>query len=311
MFATPILFLIFNRPDVTAQVFAEIRKQKPKYLFIAADGARTEKQGELEKCEQTQKLVLEAIDWDCELKTLFRETNLGCGKAVSEAITWFFNNVEQGIILEDDCLPNESFFMYCAELLDKYHGDEKIMSISGSNLLGRPWNKNGYSYFYGLGGIWGWATWKRAWQLYDYRMNEWTDLNTKKNIKKALQTEDWFNFYSIMFDETYNGNIDTWDAQWLYTILKKGGFSINPSVNLVKNIGFGADATHTHDSNNSIQKLEAYPINFPLKHVKGKKIDVQYLKLMYKSINSQRQRPSHLLSKIINNCVKILFLWKK
>ena len=132
-FSTPILFLIFNRPDVTKCVFEEIRKQKPQYLYLAADGPRANKPGEYEKCILAREVVLEGIDWNCELKTLYRDENLGCGKAVSEAITWFFEHVEEGIILEDDCLPNNSFFTFCSELLDRFRTTDKIMHISGNN----------------------------------------------------------------------------------------------------------------------------------------------------------------------------------
>ena len=146
-FNTPILFLIFNRPDTTQIVFEEIKKQKPKYLFVAADGVRSHIIEDMEKCKDTRNLVLKGIDWDCEVKTLFRDENLGCGVAVSEAITWFFENVEQGIILEDDCLPHPSFFGYCETLLEKYNDNENVYVISGDNFQNGKQTGNA-SYFF-------------------------------------------------------------------------------------------------------------------------------------------------------------------
>src|SRR4030042_6453503 len=144
---TPVLFLIFNRPDTTEKVFDEIRKAKPKKLFVAADGPRQDKQGEKEKVGRARQIVIDGIDWDCEIKTLFRDKNLGCKVAVSSAINWFFENEEMGIILEDDCLPHQSFFRFCGELLEKYKDDERIMVISGENLLfGRK--RTNYSYYF-------------------------------------------------------------------------------------------------------------------------------------------------------------------
>jgi threonyl-tRNA synthetase len=184
MFNTPILFLVFKRPDTTERVFEQIRSIRPAFLYLAADGPRNDKSGEKETCKKVREIVLSNIDWECEVNTLFRDENLGCGKAVSQAITWFFEHEEEGIILEDDCLPDASFFQYCAELLKKYRTEEKVMTISGSNLLGYPWKVNGQSYFWGQGGIWGWATWKRAWSLYDFKMQRWEEDKIKRQIQQ-------------------------------------------------------------------------------------------------------------------------------
>ena len=154
MLNTPILFLVFNRPDTTQRVFAQIRKIQPKQLFIAADGARKGKEGEQERVAQVRKLILEGIDWDCEVKTLFRDENLGCGKAVSEGITWFFKNVEQGIILEDDTLPDLSFFPFCEELLERYKDDERVAMISGYCKFGKYKSPYSYSSTNGMSDVW-------------------------------------------------------------------------------------------------------------------------------------------------------------
>lgn len=255
MLSTPILFLIFNRPDTTQKVFEEIRKQKPKHLYIAADGARPEKVGEAERCEQTRKLVLDAIDWDCEVKTLFRDKNLGCGLAVSSAITWFFEHVEKGIILEDDCLPNHYFFKFCEEMLDTYANDMRVCSISGFN-FGFETDTNFTSRFMNM---WGWATWRRSALSVDYQMKTWhskkpwqKELFIISNIKQSLAfSYTWMRFLLFHFDNTSiennkNNIINTWDYQWVYHCLSNKQLTIFPKNNYIKNIGFGNEfATHT------------------------------------------------------------------
>lgn len=244
MFNTPILFLVFNRPDSTKQVFDQIKKIQPKYLFVAADGARVGNIEEKEKCRQTREIILSGIDWNCEVKTLFRDKNLGCGVAVSDAITWFFEQVEEGIILEDDCLPDLTFFDYCETLLEKYRFNNSIFMISGNNFwLGKYSIKTSYS-FSRYCNIWGWATWKRSWQLFDYHMANWP-LESKSGIlENILDKENEILYWKEIFDKVVEGKIDTWDYQLLYSSWKHELLCIEPSVNLVMNIGFGQGATH-------------------------------------------------------------------
>lgn len=252
MINTPILFLIFNRPDTTQKVFDAIRNAKPKQLFVAADGSRIGKEGEKEKCESA-RAIINQIDWDCEVKTLFREENLGCGKAVSEAITWFFNDVEEGIILEDDCLPSQSFFRYCEELLIKYRNDERIMLISGDNFQFGKQRGDGDYYFSKMNHVWGWATWKRAWQYYDFKMGSLNKFIKNNYIKGIFNNKKISKKWIQNFIATKNGKIDTWDYQWTYTMWSQDGLAILPNINLVKNIGFGGNATHTQISNSLIE----------------------------------------------------------
>jgi len=255
---TPILFIIFNRPETTKKVFDTIRAAKPKKLFIAADGPRDGKTGEKELCIETRKII-ENIDWDCEIKTLFREKNLGCGKAVSEAITWFFQNVEEGIILEDDCLPSPSFFDFCEKMLERYRNENKIMMISGSNpATSLPDLESDY-YYSKAYSIWGWATWRRAWNLYDKRMIDWptqknSDLLTNFYPNKRVQDYFW-----IAFDNTYNDRIDTWDYQWTYTCIKNNGLNIIPKYNMISNIG--VVGTHTIKKISKALFLESFKVN--------------------------------------------------
>ena len=241
---TPILFLIFNRPDTTAQVFSAIAKAKPRHLFIAADGSRSDREEEIEKCRETRDII-KRIDWECDVKTLFRDENLGCKVAVSSAITWFFEYVEAGIILEDDCLPSDTFFSFCTELLEKYVDDERVMMISGNNFQDGIRRGDASYYFSRIPHIWGWATWRRAWQLYDVKMSSFPEFLVEGSIKRVSNNVDVQNFHLSSFIATYEGRIDTWDYQWQYAIFSCGGLSICPQVNLVSNIGFGFDATHT------------------------------------------------------------------
>jgi len=261
-FNTPILFLIFNRLDTTKQVFQAIKEAKPSQLFIAADGPRPNKENETEKCEIVRKYVLDNIDWECQVKTLFREQNLGCGQGVSTAITWFFNHVEEGIILEDDCLPHPDFFEYCKELLRLYRYDTRIFLISGYNKQGL-WNENVYDYFFSnFGGIWGWASWARAWKSFDINMNDIDDFIANNNFYNLLGAEIGPIRQNTIYSEIITQKIDTWDYQWAYTRHKNNGLACVPSKNLIINIGFGEDATHTKDK---IVQPNTYELAFPLR----------------------------------------------
>jgi hypothetical protein len=284
-YSVPVLFLIFNRPAFTEMVFEAIAEIKPKYLYIAADGPRQDKPDDIELCAKTRS-VIERINWNCEVKTLLRDNNQGCKSAVSEAISWFFENVSEGVILEDDCLPDKTFFSFCAELLEKYRFDEKVMSVSGSNLLTDGWKKDTQSYHWGHGGIWGWATWKRAWNLYDIEMKHWPEQQTKERIKAMLGTAHWYNSYYGMFESSFNKSLNTWDIQWFYSILINGGMAINPCVNLVKNIGYG-NGTHTHSTDDAIAGLPLNAMSFPLKHPKKMLLDIDYLKQVYAHLNKR------------------------
>jgi hypothetical protein len=243
---TPVLFIVFNRPDTTKEVFSVIKAIKPKKFYIAADGPRVNREGESEKTELVRKICLN-IDWKCDVKTLFSDRNLGCKDAVSSAITWFFENEDKGIILEDDCLPDLSFFAYCEELLEKYKNDSRIMSISGVNF--QKENIAGtYSYYFSrYVHVWGWATWRRAWEHYDKEMKLWPDIKKRNILDHLLCDKREKRYWQRFFESTYRGEIDTWDYQWTFSCWMQSGLSVIPVKNLVSNIGFGANATHTKD----------------------------------------------------------------
>ena len=263
---TAVLFLVYNRPDSTKKIFDVIKQMKPRRLYVAADGPKEGKLGDVERVKEVRTIAT-AVDWPCKVKTIFRDKNLGCKKGVSSAITWFFEHEEQGIILEDDCLPNKSFFWFCEELLNLYKYNEKIYMISGFNKQGQ-WRIKNQDYFFSfLGGIWGWATWRRAWKHYDIEMTA-LEYMIKQNLferqmgKKLglVRKNELFNAKKRIL----NGIIDTWDYQWALTRHKYKGISCVPCKNLIQNIGFNENATHTKDLYLD-DGLISHEIDFPLK----------------------------------------------
>ena len=269
----PILFLIFNRPQHTSQVFAAIRAARPAKLFIAADGPRPDRLGEAELCRQCRQLV-ECIDWPCDVQTLYRKTNLGCQRAVSSAIDWFFGLVSEGIILEDDCIPNPSFFPYCAELLDKYRNQKQILSIGGSNLgYSKPIPASyGFTIFMNM---WGWATWADRAHKIDYGIKKWGGISARIRLYVSLRRGQpiftlpdyaWFRRWEDIFNRTRAGTENTWDYQWLYVGFSERMYSIFPSVNLITNTGFGSAGTHTVNEQHPLACVPATDIKLPLLH---------------------------------------------
>ena len=222
-----------------------LRQLKPLHLYIAADGPRTDKPGEAALCAQTREIALHGIDWPCEVKTLFRDQNEGCGTGVSNAISWFFNQVEAGIILEDDCIPHPSFFEFCTVLLDRYRDNEKIMHIGGNNFQFGQTRGDGDYYYSFFSHNWGWASWKRAWKHFEYDVD-----NQKNKIRKIYKAayknnKPLIKFLDNRFIEVKPPQNHIWDIQWHFAIIKNKGISIIPNKNLVQNIGFGNDGTHT------------------------------------------------------------------
>jgi len=262
---TPVLLLVFNRPESTKQVFNVIRKVKPLRLYIGADAARESCEGEREKVSQVRRIV-SYVDWECEVRTLFHEENLGCKYAVSRGISWFFENEQQGIILEDDCLPNESFFFFCSELLDRFAYNERIMAICGTNIYQDFSSEESYIFSkYSL--MWGWASWRRAWKHHDLELTKWPDKKKLAHLRSiGLDKITSRIVWRSLLDRTSRGEINTWDYQWIYTCWEKSGLTIIPSRNLVKNIGFNSEATHTSNPDPVKANLPMYSIDFPLTH---------------------------------------------
>lgn len=262
---TPVVFIIFKRPDTTEKVFEVIRQAKPPKLLIIADGPRVDKPGEAEKCAAT-RTIIERVDWDCEVLKNYSEINLGCGKRVSSGLDWVFDQVEEAIILEDDCLPHPTFFPFCEELLERYRYDERIASISGQNVqFGR--RRTEYSYYVSCyNHIWGWATWKRAWQDYDFYMKLWPEIREKDFLNDILIDSKAVNYWTRIFQSTYDAQIDNWDFQWTFACWINNRLGIVSNVNSISNLGFGLESTNTSAQTSKYANLSTKAIEFPLKH---------------------------------------------
>ena len=264
----PVLLIIFNRPDTTRRVFESIRRARPPRLYVAADGPRAHNTDDIEKCTEARRIVRE-VDWDCEVSTLFHDVNLNCGVAPSTACSWFFKHESEGIILEDDCLPVQSFFWFCQELLERYRNDTRVMHIGGNNFLNGWKRDQDYSYYFSRSGhIWGWATWRRAWKFFDYELN----------LYQQVKRNNFFNSFFLnwpeklyrlrKFEKTTDPNtrVDWWDYQWDFARYVHSGLAIVPEKNLVQNLGFGDSGTHTRNGNSPNADMKAEDIEVPLRH---------------------------------------------
>lgn len=226
-------------------MWESIRRRQPERLYVAADGPRRHRPDDQGNCQRVRDIVSD-VDWPCEVKYLFAEDNKGCAVAVSSAITWFFDHEEMGIILEDDCLPDDSFYCFCSELLERYRTDSRIMAICGNNFQYRGGVAVKESYYFGKNGhIWGWATWRRAWRHYDRLTALWPEVREANadlvfydsNAEKNARRRD--------FDYLHKHPEHTWDTPWVLCCWLQNGLWIVPSKNLVKNIGFGGAQTRT------------------------------------------------------------------
>jgi hypothetical protein len=279
---TPIVFIIFNRPEHTQRVFAEIRKIKPVKLLVIADGPRPNRGDDIEKCTIVRNII-ETIDWDCEVLKNYSHINLGCGRRPATGLDWAFSIVDEAIILEDDCLPHETFFPYCQELLQRYRDDNRIMSISGDNFqFGRRRTHDSY-YLSRYTQTCGWATWQRAWKYYDFDMKLWPEVRrgqwlfdifgsmevVGRNNQYQFEViggKDIAEYWHRMFDFAYDKKIDAWDFQFTFACLLQSGLHILPNINLVANIGYGPEGTHTKNAGSSLANIPVVAMEFPLQH---------------------------------------------
>jgi hypothetical protein len=262
---TPVAFFIFNRPERTARVFAEIAKARPATLLVVADGPRSDREGEREFCLAT-RAVIDQIDWPCELLTNFADENLGCKRRVSSGLDWVFAQVEEAIILEDDCLPDPTFFPFCNELLARFRDDPRVSMICGSNFQ-QGKRRSPDSYFFGLNvTVWGWASWRRAWKNYDVEMRRWPELRDTEWLSELLQNPVAARYWRDTFEGTMHGEFDTWDYQFFFSWWSQNSLALIPDRNLVTNIGFGDAATRTRDALPSLANRLVQPMEFPLSH---------------------------------------------
>ena len=277
--STPVAFLIFNRPDLTRTVFQAIAEAKPKTLLVVADGPRFPE--EAEKCKKARTVVLSGVDWDCRVSTNFADSNLGCKVRPSSGLGWVFSQVDEAIILEDDCVPAPSFFYFCQSLLEHYRDDERIMGIGGCNFqLGQKRTDCSY-YFSKYPHTWGWATWKRAWRYFDENIVACPELKRAGILNWLCDDPCERRYWTNIFDQLVEGRINTWDYQWLFAMWCQNGLSVVPSENLVSNIGFGPDATHTR-SDNLMARLPTKDVweirhpSFVVRHKEADKYEFDY-----------------------------------
>jgi len=245
----PVVLIVFNRPQLTQQVFASIRAAQPRQLFVVADGPRANRPEDMAKC-QAARQITEAVDWDCEVQRNYADTNLGCRGRVTSGLDWVFSQVDRAIILEDDCVPDPSFFPFCQELLIRYADDTRIMTISGNNFQDGISRGEASYYFSKYPLIWGWATWARAWQKFDADLPHWGEPLAQKVIQSICFDPEEQEDRMMRFREVADGSLNAWAPRWLFTCWANHGLTVIPAVNLVTNIGFGADSTHTKETNN-------------------------------------------------------------
>ncbi len=261
---TPVAFLIFNRPDTTERVFNEIARAKPPKLLVVADGPRAARAGEAGQCART-RAIIDRVDWDCEVLTNFADTNMGCKARVASGIDWIFSQVEECIILEDDCLPEPTFFRFCEEMLERYRDNPRVGMVSGGNLqFGHKRGRASY-YFSRYTHIWGWASWRRAWRLYDRDIALWPAFRDEGWSDTFFRTQGERDYWANSFQAVYDGKLDTWDCSWTFTAFVHGLLQVAPNVNLISNIGFGPQATHTHVVGIHAN-MPTEPMQFPLTH---------------------------------------------
>lgn len=260
-----VLLLAFNRPGTTARVFEAIRGARPPRLYVAADGPRAGRAGEAGQCDEVREIV-SRVDWPCERRTLFRDANLGCKRAVSSALDWFFGQEAEGIVLEDDCLPDPSFFMFCQALLERYRDDTRVWQVCGTAFLEGEAGAHEHSYFFSrYGPVWGWASWRRAWRHADPDLSRWPEMRAAPNLRAAYPDRAERAARLKLGERLFRGEIDTWDYQWGMVKNFHGGLSAIPARNLVVNIGFGSEATHSQ-GRHPLAAARSYEMRFPLRH---------------------------------------------
>ena len=316
-FTTPVLFLIFNRPETTRKVMEAIRQIRPAKLYIAADGPRENRIEDIDKCRESREIA-SIIDWDCDVTKLFRNENWGCGKGPASAISWFFEHETEGIILEDDCLPSPSFFFFCAELLERYRYDTRIMEIGGNNFERENTKGKDDSYFFSnMIYIWGWATWRRAWKLYDYEMKHYNEITNKGYLEGHYDFNYEREHFNYIFEKMHTGDHRTsrktvWDYQWQFVCKINSGLIVVPQKNLVRNLGFGADATNTKDPLAMGHDLKLCEMDFPLNHPEftmvARRRDHRYFNEICSSrVTRIKSNVKRFIPKPVFESVKLLF----
>jgi len=308
-----VTLIFFNRPDTLLKVFEQVRLAKPPKLFLVQDGAREGNDRDVVRIEACRKIV-ENVDWDCEVHTNYSDVNLGCGVRPQSGISWVLQQEERTIILEDDCVPEPTFFEYCDELLERYKDDERICYISGLNHF-EEWDFGGSSYGFTKGGaIWGWATWRRAWEKYDYSVNGINDPYVVRHIKTVLAGDDarvnlWKKTNGLVKEKA---DISYWDVQWGFVKYSQNQLVIVPKYNMICNIGVGPDSTHDvggsaiHRKYFDYNNMPVKALELPLIHPKHMLCDTEYDRMLVRCNQRMRKR---MMIRILKNKAKAL-VWR-
>jgi len=266
---TPVTIIIFNRPDLTKKMLTELREYSPTHLLVIADGPRNSEEARL--CDETRKVVSSCVDWECRIEWNSSEVNLGLEVRVETGLDWVFDKVDRAIVVEDDCCLARSFFLFCDELLDRYESNEKVLAITASNFQdGKKWGEGDY-YFSRYPHCWGWATWRRAWDLYDSEMSDLDQVIEREALREVLDRERPYRGWIKKFRAAKKGVLNSWATKWTYACMKHGGLVVTPQENLVTNIGFDSRATHTKNANSKNGFMNSSQVEFPLTHPKAVK----------------------------------------
>jgi len=295
---TPVALLIFNRPEITRRLVAEIIRAKPPRVLVFADGARPDHPEDAELIRRTKAVISEA-PWNCEVLTNYSEVNLGTRYRPATGLDWVFETVERAIFFEDDCLPHPSFFRFCDELLERYQHDERVMMISGNNFTRGPRLSSDSYLFSHYAGIWGWATWRRAWRHYDVEIRQWPALRETRFLHDILGDENEVEFWRMYFDRIVAGETQTWDHQWQFACWAQHGLSIMPALNLCQNVGFGPDAQHNKEFNPKLAEVAVHEMEFPLRHpatmVRSREYDDFVFRELLSGAVSKKRRTGRLI----------------
>lgn len=257
---TPVIYIFFNRPDVVKKTFPAIRAQRPRQLYLIADGPRASRPTDAERCRETRAAVESMLDWECQVTRDYSEMNLGSGKRISSGLTTALGKLGEGIIIEDDILPTPAFFQFCGEMLERYRHVPAVHGISGYNPIGRylPGERRAVPALTHI--TWGWATWQRAWTAYRGELQGWNDDAVRDRIKAYVRDPLYFDELVRAFRVVQNREVDAWDYQWIFTMLYERRHAIVSAVNLVENLGFMEDATHTFEKPAFAYSLKTYAV---------------------------------------------------
>lgn len=316
---TPVALILFNREESAVRVMERIAKVRPRQIFLIADGPRSDRPGEAHVCARTRAAVEALIQWDCEVHKCYADENLGCGHRPASGISWVFEHVESAIILEDDCIPDLSFFAYCQEALERYRDDERVMHVSGCTYRAQAWDTEDSFFFSRFPACWGWATWRRAWKLYDLHCNDWPELRGTGFLSDIVHDPEVAAFWAKQFDEATRAGDDLhyWDYQWAFACWANSGLAVCPKWNLISNVGIGEDATHTKGGLDTMF-LPTFEMPLPMRHPKtvlhDADLDEQYINQLLvrfagpKRDVSLRGRVKRMVPKPLKSCVKKMMI---